>query len=95
MFIVRENWDGVYQIVNDESLFATNDRTVFGSYGVIQAKILGFTYPNFLRYCRANFNGLLRGREGYSYCVFKNKVDASRLCGLLNQEFNKVKEAIL
>ena len=94
MFKVRENWDSSYQIISDDFLFSTNNMEVNGSYGVIQARLLGFTYANFLRFCRANYNGVLRGREGYSYCVFKNKNDAVRLCGLLNQEFSKVKEII-
>lgn len=94
MFVIRENWDGKFQIVMDEVPFGCSDRNCYGSMGVIEARLLGFSYPDYLKYCRANYNGILRGHEGYSYCVFKDKKDCLKLCGLLNKEWDKVKEAL-
>lgn len=87
MFIPRENFDGYFQIVNTDE-FAIRG----GSYNVIQARLLGFTYPDYLRYCRAKHKGTLRGRTGYSYVVFKDKKDCLDVCKLLNNEWKKVKE---
>lgn len=95
MFIPRENCEGYFQVSLREIPFADSpDFYCKGSYNVIEARLLGFTYPDYLRYCRANFNGVLRGREGYTYCVFKNKKDCLAICEMLNREFKKVEESL-
>lgn len=89
-FQPRENPDGYWQVVMSE-IPQIDDKTIpcNGSYNVIQARILGFTYPDYLRYCRANHSGTIRGREGYSYCVYKEKSNCAAVCKILNDEWQK------
>lgn len=94
MFIPRENPDGCFQVSLREIPFDKNpDIYCRGSFNILAARLLGFTYPDYLRYCRA-LGGILRGREGYSYCVFKNKKTCFDLCARLNKELKKVEEAL-
>ena len=88
-FMPRENPDGYWQVAITEVPF--KDKGVAqGSYNVLQARLLGLSYPDYLQFCRANYNGILRGREGYSYCLYKEKSDCQKVCQLINKEWNKV-----
>lgn len=61
-----------------------------GSYHIIGARILGLTYANYLRYIRDNFNAELRGKEGYSYPVFKDIDSCKKAVNHLNEVWNKI-----
>lgn len=94
-YCVKENCDGLFLIGMDDVPFAEYAAQYMnGSYNVLAARILGFTYPDYLRYVRQNFNGELRGKEGYSYCIFKNKKDAMKLALKLNKEWEKIEKVI-
>ena len=87
-FIARENSDSYFQAVPSEVPFGKCG----GSLNVLAARLLDLSYPDYLQYCRANFNGLLRGRTGYSYCVYKDKKDCEKLCEILNKEWVNVEK---
>lgn len=53
------------------------------SYHVVCARMLGFSYPDYLKYCKAN-GATLRGRDGYCYPVFNNISDCQKICKLVN-----------
>lgn len=55
-----------------------------GSYGVFEARVLGISYAKSLEYIRDNFNGILKGKQGYTYVYFKNQSDADKLSKFLN-----------
>lgn len=94
-FYANENCDGNFIIAIDEVPFPESAAEhMSGSYNVLAARLLGFTYPDYLRYVRKNYNAELRGRTGYSYCVFKKKADAIKLVMKLNVEWNKVEKAL-
>ena len=94
-FYANENCDGNFIISIDEIPFSESAAEhMSGSYNVLAARLLGFTYPDYLRYVRQNCGAELRGRAGYSYCVFKNKADAIKLVMKLNAEWNKVENAL-
>ena len=94
MFIPQLNPDGTYQVALREIPFATNPEIYCkGSYNVLAARLLGFTYPDYLRYCRS-LGGILRGREGYTYCVFKDRKVCANLCARLDKEFKRVEEGL-
>lgn len=88
-FIPRQNPDGNWQIQMSEIPFLDEGRTK-GSYNVLSARLLGLSYPDYLKYCRAQHGGIIKKSKGYPYCVFKEKANCSRVCGLLNTEWRKV-----
>ena len=59
-------------------------KEIGGSLIILAARILGLSYPNFLRYCRDNFNATLRGKKGYPTPYWKNRTDAINLIKVLN-----------
>lgn len=94
MFIPRLNPDGTFQVTMRELPFEGNpDIYCKGSYNVIAARLLGFTYPDYLRYCRAH-GGILRGKAGYSFCVFKEKKDCDNICRMLNVQMKRLEEKL-
>ena len=58
------------------------------SYAILAARLLGFTYPDYLRYCAVQ-GGSLRGATGFPHVVFKDKKDAEKICKLINTEWDK------
>lgn len=60
-----------------------------GSYGVLAARLLGLTYPDYLRYCASN-GGTLKGKMGFPITYFKNKKDAEKICKQINIEWDKI-----
>ena len=88
-FMPRENPDGYWQVVSTEVPFKEEGQ-LEGSLNVLQARLLGLPYPDYLQFCRANYKGILRGREGYSHCVYKEKANCQAVCKLLNTEWIKV-----
>ena len=54
------------------------------NYHILCARVLGFTYPDYLRFCICN-GAHLKGREGYCYPVFKDKKDAQKIAKLCNE----------
>lgn len=63
-----------------------------GSYGVFEARVLGLSFAKSLEYIRDNFNGIIKGREGYSYIYFKSKVDAEKLAVFLNKRLRQIQD---
>lgn len=61
-----------------------------GSYGVFEARVLGLTFAQSLQYIRDNFNGIIKGREGYSHIYFKSKEDAEKLVIFLNERLKQI-----
>ena len=66
-----------------------------GSYHVIGARIMGFSYPNYLRYMRDNFNGVIHNRQGYSYMIYKSQSDALMAAQELNKYWTAIEETLL
>lgn len=89
-FTVREDCELTnYMIGLTEDFHEKNPNFILrGSYGVLAARLLGFTYPEYLRYCAVN-GGTLKGRTGFPHCVFKNKKDAEKICNLINKEWDR------
>lgn len=58
-----------------------------GTYNAVMARLMGLTYPNFLRYARDNFDAILVGNTGYSYLIFNNKANCDRLVKELNRRW--------
>ena len=61
-----------------------------GSYNIIPSRLLGFSYPDYLRYMRDKFNATLKGKSGYSYPYYKNKEDCAAAVSYLNNVWKQV-----
>lgn len=66
-----------------------------GSFNIVAARILGFTYPDYLRYVRQNHNATLKGKQGYSYAIYKDRKDCVAVVTLLNDAWRKVEATIV
>lgn len=63
------------------------------SFHLINARTLGFTYPEYLLYCKSN-GAVLRGREGYSYPIFENKENANKVLEVLNSNWSAIEKQL-
>lgn len=90
--VVYNEWK-MYYTVNPSGIFDFfKDDTLLGytsSYNILAARLLGLSYPDYLKYC-ASIGAKLRGSEGYAYPSWKEKTAADKLCKRLNEEWDKV-----
>lgn len=63
-----------------------------GSYNVIQARLFGLSFPDYLRFVRDKYHATLVGRAGYTYFVFNNSADCDALVAELNKRWAKIKK---
>ena len=63
---------------------------VRGSYLVYPARLCGFTYGDWCRYCRDNYRAKLYGGSKYIVVTFPNKEDANTLAKFLDNRMNKI-----
>ena len=82
-----------WKIGMDNLDWADNKNSCGCSYNVLGALLLHMSYPDYLRYLRAN-GAELFGKAGYSYAYFKNKTKCQEICSLLNKEWNKIKKYV-
>ena len=66
-----------------------------GSYNIVAARVLGFSYPDYLRYVKDNYNATLRGPVGYSYAIYKNRNDCYDIVKELNKAWEKVEKILI
>ena len=99
---IAERGNGMKAFENAETILSATDRRVAftrqdligrkeeGSYNVIAARLFGLSYPEYLRYVRENYNGVIMGKGGYSYIIFKNSSDCDKLVKELNRRWDMV-----
>ena len=89
-FTVREDNDLKNWIIGLTETFFEKypDFILNQSYGILAARLIGFSYPDYLRYCAVN-GATLKGREGFPHPTFKDKKDAEKICNLINKEWDK------
>lgn len=63
------------------------------SYQLIAARLLGFSYPNYLRY-GCSKGATIKGHTGYSCLYFSSWRDCQNFCDELNSEWDKFSEVI-
>ena len=85
--------EGVWMIGEDNLDWVQGSNACGCSFHVMGARLLHMTYPDYLKYLRAN-GAELRGRTGYVYPVFKDKDVCQSFCTQLNKEWAKVKKYI-
>ena len=63
-----------------------------GSYNVIQARLFGLSFPDYLRFVRDKYHATLVGKAGYTHFVFNNSADCDALVKELNRRWAIVKK---
>lgn len=90
IFKVQESAiNGEYLIIFD--VFETDVPPITSSYNIVASRLLGFTFPDYLRYCRSK-GAELRGKQGYSHAIWKNKTAAENMVKELNKIWESAKE---
>lgn len=56
-----------------------------GSFNVLNARLFGLTFPEYLRYISARYNARIIGKNIYPIIYFENKEDAVRLAAELDK----------
>lgn len=92
-FYVEETYEpNIYSIYFDTSSVEKLPNFCYhSSLHVVAARVLGYSYIEYLKFCSVN-GATLRGREGYTYPVYKNKEDAIKVCQILNENWIEVEE---
>lgn len=63
-----------------------------GSYNVIQARLFGLSFPDYLRFVRDKYHATLVGKSGYTYFIFTNSADCDALVKELNRRWELIKK---
>ena len=93
-FVVRENPDGKFIISLSEKFHEDFPQFVcHQSYGIFAARLVGMTYPTFLRYCAAH-GGELQGKRGYPVSYFAKRSDAEVIVKEINKGYKEFYEKI-
>lgn len=97
MFFPAETYDGYWKIeyVLDEFVLKGDDVSFYftSSYNVPPARLMGFTYPEYLRYCCAH-GAHLKGRQGYIHPVWIEKSDCKKVCDTLEKLWTELVNTI-
>ena len=92
-FIPVERSDSTYMIGLDNLDWANGKNNCGCSFNVLGARLLNLSYPDYLRYLRS-IGADLRGRNGYSFAIFKDKEKCQSICTRLNKEWATIKSYI-
>lgn len=93
-FIPSSNPDESFWMIGVDNLDWVNGKNYCGcSFNVLPARLLHMSFPDYLRYMRAN-GATLKGREGYAYPVFKDKSVCQKFCTQLNKEWDRIKSYV-
>ena len=56
-----------------------------GSFSVLNARLMGLTFPDYLRYISARYNAHIIGKTVYPIIYFENEQDAKNLANELDK----------
>ena len=86
--------EGQYLIAMDDIDWVRDNGVIYrGSFQVLGSRLLGLSYPDYLRYLQS-CGGILKGKIGHPYVYFKDKAAAQKVCNLLNQKWAEVLEIL-
>lgn len=82
--------DGTYMIRYSDEVYSFIGWTE-SSYNVVPARIMGISFPSFLRFARDKYNAILGGQsQKYLTMIFKDKKDCQDLCDILNERWREI-----
>lgn len=83
-------------VIRPSSKFYERFPGIRSSYLVYPARVCGFTYGDWCRYCRDNFNAkLYGGNNKYVVVTFVDKANAEAVTKILNNRMNKIVKEIV
>lgn len=88
--------DGTFTIGFKDISFAGEEGFSYkSSYHVLPSRLLGFSFPDYLKYCSTN-GATIRGAGAGKYCypVWKTQPKCKELCNRVNNEWNKIRKVI-
>ena len=71
--------------LDDIDVIRDNEIIFHGSFQVVGSRLLGLSYPDYLRFLQSR-GATLRGKKGYCYGYFKDKAACQKVCKLLNEK---------
>lgn len=87
--------NGRYLIRFSEKVYKFFGKTE-SSYNVIPSRILGLSYPSFLRFVRDKFNAEIDNQSlKYPVAQFNSEKDCQEVCDILNERFLKIENLML
>lgn len=83
-------------VIRPSEKFYEKFHGIHGSYLVYPARVCGFTYGDWCRYCRDNYNAkLYGGNSKYIEITFVDKANADTLVKILNDRMSKIVKEIV
>ena len=81
--------NGYYLAAFDDNglISSQKDYRFESSYHLLDARLFGLSYADYLLYCVKKYNAVLGGRNGYCYPMFKEITDCQKFCKVLNDKF--------
>lgn len=96
-FTVGRTTDDKFYMLRFEIDDEISDRPEFefrSSYHVLDARLLGLSYPDYLKFCSSK-GAKLRGRKGYTYPIWEKEKDCKEICQLLNKEWSEIRKVLI
>lgn len=82
--------EGKWMAAMDDIDFIRDNEVIFyGSFQVLGSRLLGLSYPDYLRFLQSQ-GATLKGKAGYCYGYFKDKAACQKVCNLLNSKWKEV-----
>lgn len=88
MFTPCETFNGGHWYISAQPDDLMKSLGMSQSYQLLAARLLGFSYPDYLRYGREK-GARIVGREGYSILIFDQFCKVKNFCDELNAEYQK------
>lgn len=82
--------NNTYMIRYSDEVYAFVGKTG-SSFNVLPARVMGLSFPSFLRFARDKYNATLGGQsKKYVTMTFENKKDCQELCDVLNKRWEAI-----
>lgn len=93
-FYIDTSSNGKYMIYfNAYDDIITDDFYYTSSYIVLQARLLGLSYPDYLLFCQSK-GAKLKGRTGYINVLWEDKNQCQEICNMLEKEWQTLLKKI-
>lgn len=92
-FFTKETCDGRYMIgIDCKELYSF---CTAGSYNIVGSRVLGLSYPDYLRYLRTNHGATLKGKVGFTYAVWNTEEECKKAVDDLNSHLEPIKKQLI
>lgn len=82
------SYNGFMPVFLDNDVLRDKEGFNFNSsYHVLDARLIGLSYPDYLLWVVKNYNAKLGGKGGYCYPYFEKITDCQKFCRVLEEKF--------